>query len=633
MRVASACLGLVVVCGVGCGGRGVEKVLAHLPTVDQTGGATGEGTRGGTGGAAAQVPSTGVAGPGVTSPGMAGAPMVASTGGAQGDQPGVGGHPNGCCFSPRPTGGAPGTGGGVATGTGGAAGGGGTAGGPTTCDSFSFGSALTLAPAAPGQAYVRCGTLGPEQGWTVTPSPTGDRLAAITAAGTVRLISTATWTEIAQLASPVGELDAVAFSPDGTQLATLSSEMGEVTLWRAQDGALQTSFAGPPASTLDTTAAALAFSSDGRRLATSLGTVIDLTTGARTSWRTGAPDTTALAANPEDVRSIDAGGVELIRFTAGDARLFVVTRYQIGNSPTSIRLELRDPATGAQTVLFDAYDRALRGYAISADGRYVARGATEEAGVGAGYGAGLFVIDATIGTQVAGDVTATSTTVLGFSRDGARLFTQTGSTVATVGTIDLHAVASAPWPAGATFLAVSPQDDLVASAGGATSYIDPATGAAVRALAFPLTTVRWTADGRFAAGSGDPAALFHFWSEPAGTQLCAPPAQTGTAPSIASLGTPVPTNVDTTGSVSTTSADGSVTETETFILHGHSTNFYADALTDTATGALLRQFGAFPSGFVTRPFLSIAAPSGDKAFTPAYLPSHATGPDVAVWCR
>ena len=70
-----------------------------------------------------------------------------------------------------------------------------------------------------------------------------------------------------------------------------------------------------------------------------------------------------------------------------------------------------------------------------------------------------------------------------------------------------------------------------------------------------------------------------------------------------------------------------------FLLHGHLTNFYADSLSDTGSGALLRQFGAFPSGLVTRPFLSVSVPNGDKAFTPAYLPSHTTGPDVAVWCR
>ena len=134
----------------------------------------------------------------------------------------------------------------------GGAGGAGT--GPMACSSFTIGTVMTLAPPAPGQQYLRCASLGPEQGWDVTPSPSGDRLAARTAAGTVRLISTVSWTEVAQLASPVGELDAVAFSPDGTTLATVSSEMGEVTLWRASDGAFSPAMMARPGRRSATTA-------------------------------------------------------------------------------------------------------------------------------------------------------------------------------------------------------------------------------------------------------------------------------------------------------------------------------------------------------------------------------------------
>ena len=260
----------------------------------------------------------------------------------------------------------------------GAPGAGGAGTGPTACSSLTIGTAMTLAPAAAGQPYLRCASLGPEQGWDVTPSPGGDWLAARTAAGTVRLISTATWTEVAQLASPVGELDALAFSPDGTTLATVSSETGQVTLWRAQDGASLASYDGPPGSTISDNGASLAFSQDGQRLATSLGIVIDLATGAKTSWLTGAPDTTVLTANSQNLGDGPAG-IPLMRFTAGDARLFLVSTYQIGNSPTSIRLELRDPTTGTQALLFEMYARALLGYAISPDGRYVARAGTPEA--------------------------------------------------------------------------------------------------------------------------------------------------------------------------------------------------------------------------------------------------------------
>src|SRR4051794_5723379 len=243
------------------------------------------------------------------------------------------------------------------------------------CGALAFAAPLTLAPAAAGQAYTRCGTVGPEGSWSVTVSPGGDRLAAVTGAGTVRLIATAGWTEVAHLASPLGRMDAVAFSPAGGVLATASSEMGEVALWSANDGRLLRAFAGPPTSGVDTTAAALAFSSDGGRLATSLGTVINLQTGASTSWLTGGVSTAVLQTNPENlsVSSPTGGAVALIRFMAGDTRLFVQTAYRVGNSPPSVRLELRDPATGqVVATMFDMYDRALLGFALSADGRRVA---------------------------------------------------------------------------------------------------------------------------------------------------------------------------------------------------------------------------------------------------------------------
>src|SRR6185437_3143278 len=254
---------------------------------------------------------------------------------------------------------------------------GGQGGGPgIACGTLTLTDTITLAPAAAGQLYTRCQTLGPEAGWQVALSPTGDRLAARTGAGTVRLIST-----------------------DSTALATLSAEMGEVTLWNAADGRMQRSFAGPPASGVDASASQLAFSSDGARLATSLGTVIDLGTGTTTSWLTGAPETFTLTVNPENLGfSRAGGGIPVLRFTAGDARLFLELDFQVGDSPTSTRLELVDPATGAATVLFSAFSRALLGYAVSPDGRFAAQGTTEEAGA-----AGLTVFDARTGTQLAFD--------------------------------------------------------------------------------------------------------------------------------------------------------------------------------------------------------------------------------------
>ena len=600
MRLGLACLGMAVVWGVGCDSPELQRLL-------------GETAGGGPGGAPVTAPAPG------------------GTGGA-------GGHPSGCCLSPRPMGGAPGTGSAGETNAAGGSGSGSSdgaapGGDPVACSSFTVGSTLTLAPAAAGQAYVRCGTLGPEQAWSVVASPSGDRLVARTGAGTIRLISTATWTELAQLAAPMGYLDAAAFSPDGAHLATLASEMGEVTLWRAQDGAFERSFAGPPASTIGATGSSLAFSSDGSRLATSLGTVIDLTTGTVTDWTTGAPDTTTLQANAVNLGDPDAGGVSFIRWTAGDTKLFIVTRFQIGNSPTSIRLELRDPATGQQILLFQAYDRALLGYAISDDGRYVALDGTQEAASAFGlYKVGLTVVDATLGTQVAADPTATSSQVLAFSHDGTRLFIQNGSIVSGVGTTDLQPASSFTWPAGTMFVGLSPQNFLAGTDGtSTTSLFQPVSGAVVHSFAFPTTSVAWTTSGRFAVGNGDPAALFHFWRDADQSSLCGPPAGTGSAPALASLGTLVQTQFGP-GSVSTPSADGSVTATESFLIHDHSQNYYDIALTDSASGSLLRQFGAFPDQIRNTP-MALSDPSASTVYTPVFTRLFTGGNDVAAWCR
>ena len=500
----------------------------------------------------------------------------------------------------------------------GATGGGGQGGSPgVACGPLSLSSTIVLAPAAAGQSYVRCQTLGPETGWQVALSPTGDRLAARTGAGTLRLLATDTWTEIAQLGSPLGAIDAVAFSPDGATLATLSAEMGEVALWSAHDGTLQRSFAGPAASGVDTTASTLAFSSDGGLLATSLGTVIDLASGATTSWLTGAPQTFTLATNPENLGfSAAGGGIPVIRYVAGNARLFVETDFQTGNSPTSTRLELRDPATGAAVVLYNFYSRGLLGYAVSPDGRTVARATTAEAAV-QGFAAGLALFDATSGTELASDPNFAGT-VLGFSRDGAQLFVETGTTVSAVDASDLHPISQFTAPAGVTFLGVSPANELVGSVSGTTSWWNPATGAIVKTSSYSLAAATWSGDGRFGAGTGDPAALFHFWRESDDAQLCGPPADLTSAPALASLGTPGPSGENQTA----TSSDGTLSVSSAFVIHTHATNYDALSVNATATGALLRQFGATVG---TQPS-AISNPSGDRLFT-------AQGADVAVWCR
>lgn len=487
------------------------------------------------------------------------------------------------------------------------------------CPAFALSRSFELAPSAPDQKYVRCQTLGPETDWQgMVIAPHGRHVAARTGAGTVRLIETNPWHEVAQIASPLGALDAVAFSPDGKMLAVLSAEMGEVTIFRAADGKRLASFAGQPASTIDTTASSLAYSKDGTHLATSLGVVID-TSGTVTSWKTGVPIDASLMPNPANLGLGEA--IPAIAFTAGDTKLLVDTAYQIGNSPPSTRLELRDAATGEQTMLFDLYTRALSGFALSPDGTHLALAITAE-GAGGGFTPGLAIRDGVTGGLLISDPSFNGK-VLGFSRDGSRLFTETALVVSTLAVNDLHLVSQFSWPDGTVFLGVSPAGYIVGTAsvqrsGGSTSWYDSATGAVVRTVGYPLQQIVWTSDGKLGTGTGDPAVLFHLWRESEGGALCAPSVSGPPAPALATLGTFDDPNLTPT----LTLDNGALTITNRLMIHTHATDWTALYI-HADDGSLLRLFGATGGG--GRP-IAISHPSGARLYT-------TQGPDVAVWCR
>jgi len=499
----------------------------------------------------------------------------------------------------------------------------GGAGGEATvgvCPAFALSPSFELAPAAPEQPYVRCQTLGPEAGWQgIVIASDGQHIAARTGSGTVRLIATNPWHEVAQIASPLGVLDAAAFTPDGQALAVLSAEMGEVTVWRAADGTRLSTFTAPPASTVDATASSLTYSQDGTRLATSLGALIEISTGAVTSWKTGMPIDTALVINPENLDTGEA--IPAMTFTAGDTTLLVDTDYQIGNSPPSTRLELRVAATGKQTLLFDLYARALSGFAISLDRSKLALAITDEGAIG-GYDPGLTIRDAATGAFLISDPSF-SGTVLGFSPDGSQLFTETDLIVSALAVADLHTASQFSWPDGTFFLGVSPAGDIVGTSptppsGGSTNWFDPATGAVVRTVGFSLQQIVWTPDGKLGAGTGDPAALFHLWSEPDGGALCAPAVSGSPAPALASLGA----FLDPFVTQMLTSDDGSIVITDPIVLHTHATDWNALNVANVADGSTLRVFGAASDGRS----IAISHPSGARLYT-------TQGPDVAVWCR
>jgi len=460
------------------------------------------------------------------------------------------------------------------------------------CGSIAYMSTFTEMPAPDGAHYTRCESLGPETGTRAAIAPDTSRVAVITSAGTVRLFATNPWGEIAQLAAPLGRIDAAAFSPDSATLATISPEMGIVTLWRASDGQRgQTYTAARPAFMPDHDDSALAFTPDGRKLATSLSMLIDLDTGTTSPLST--VDTTLHLA-----------------FAPGDAALFEHAHFRIGNSPPTTVLARLDAATGAKTDLFRAYDRALLSHALSADHALLAFTQTEEAGE-----ASLREYRIADGALVA-SVAGFTGTVLGYSPDGARLYTWKGGIITALDPTNLHALGAAA--VGFTpdaFLAVSPDDHLVTSAHGVTTWTNPSTGVVARAMTHALTAASWSSEGRYGVGAGD--AMFVFWRDTDARPLCTPAPIGGTAPAMSSLGTVL----DADSSI--TSQDRSTTVTSAFNLHTHGTNYYDITVTDTATGAQLRHW---PASIGRQ--LSMAEPDAAELYT---LENSDTA--VAGWCR
>ena len=265
--------------------------------------------------------------------------------------------------------------------------------------------------------------------------------------------------------------------------------------------------------------------------------------------------------------------------------------------------------------MFEMYTRALLGFALSPDGRYVAVGKDAEAAVG-GFVPGLSIFDATTGAERAFDSTFTGT-VLGFSPDSARLYTRVGGSIRLVASADLSPIGQFDWPADAVFLGISPTGNVVGSVGGATSWWDPMTGAIVRTEGYPLAAATWSADGRFGAGTGDPARLFHFWREADAAQLCAPPADTTSAPPLASLGTRGPVQMQ-----SVTSEDGSDDR------HGGVRRLTRMPPTTTRSRSPTRRPGTCFASSERR-----SARNRSRSRPRRATGSTRAGPDVAIWCR
>ena len=237
----------------------------------------------------------------------------------------------------------------------------------------------------------------------------------------------------------------------------------------------------------------------------------------------------------------------------------------MGNSPGSVRLSVIDLPTHSQTTLFEQYDRALSGLAVSGDGSRIAVG-TDHSEAFKPQGLRLYDVtrpspeDAALATL---DDTFTGT-VLAFSPDGAALYTLDGTTVEVRDGHTLSVTGRLDAPAG-TFVAAAPGGALLFAdeATQTTAWWDPGSGATRRTAPFLVSAPTWTENGALGASAGRAGTLFHVWREDDGEVVCEPGAASDGAAiqkaAVSSNGAQLAVvHADGTVDVSGVAADGSV---------------------------------------------------------------------------
>ena len=344
-------------------------------------------------------------------------------------------------------------------------------------------------------------------------SPDGRQLASAAGDGTVRLWDPATGAAQATLTGHDGRVFAVAFSPDGRQLAS-AGEDGTVRLWDPATGAAQAILTGH-ALGVD----AVAFSPDGRQLASAGadGTVRlwDPATGAAQATLTGHDGSVeAVAFSPDGRQLASAGADGTVRLwdPATGAAQAILTGHALGVdavafSPDGRQLasagadgtvRLWDPATGAAQATLTGHDGSVEAVAFSPDGRQLASAGAD--------GTVRLWDPATGAAQAILTGHALGVDAVAFSPDGRQL-----ASAAKDETVRLWDPATGAGQATLTGLvlavAFSPDGRQLASAAadGAVRLWDPATGNGRATLTGVglVFAVAFSPDGRQLASAGE----------------------------------------------------------------------------------------------------------------------------------
>ena len=340
-------------------------------------------------------------------------------------------------------------------------------------------------------------------------SPDGTRVATASRDRTARVFDAATGAELARLPHS-GPVTSVAFSPDGTRLATASRD-GSARIFDAATGAelARLPHGGPVTS--------VAFSPDGTRVATASddgsARIFDaqlarLPHGGPVTSVAFSPDGTRVATASHDgsARIFDAAtGAELARLPHDGIVSSVAfspdgTRVATASHDGSARIF--DAATGAELARLP-HDGIVSSVAFSPDGTRVATASRDDA---------ARVFDAATGAQLARLPHGGPVSAVAFSSDGTRVATASHDRTAHVFDAATGAqLARLPHGGWVTGVAFSPDGTRVATASrdGSARVFDVGIGAQLGRLTHSgvVTSVAFSPDGtRVATASRDDAA-------------------------------------------------------------------------------------------------------------------------------